>query len=126
MIPGISTGIAAMIVKNKFNQEERDNALTAFISGLFGIAEIALPYAIRDPIRTIGDNVIGAAISGAMMMYFNVSTSGVSGIYGFPMANNISTFLLSISIGAIISLVIQIVWKKPIDHYKEREVKVID
>lgn len=116
MIPGISTGIAAMLTKNKFNEEERNNALTALISGLFGIAEIALPYAVRDPIRTIGANVMGASIGGAIMMSFNISTSGVSGIFGIPMANNIPAFLLSIIIGVIISLVIQIIWKKPIDH----------
>lgn len=116
MIPGISTGITALIAKNKFTISEQENAPTAIISGLFGIAEIALPYAFRDPLRTIVPNVIGAAIGGAIMMRFNVYTAGVSGVFGIPMASNIPIFLVSIISGIVISILIQLIWRKPLEE----------
>lgn len=114
MVPALSVGIAALIAKNKYTEAEIKMAPSSIVSGTVGISEAALPYAFRDPIRVIVSNMIGAAVGGAIMMGFNVSTAGVSGILGIPMASNIPIFILAIITGTIIAVVLQIVLKKPV------------
>lgn len=113
MVPALSVGIASLLAKDKYTDAEIKMAPASILSGLVGITEATLPYAFRDPIRVIGSNMIGAAVGGALMMGLGISTSGVSGVFGLPMASNILLFILAITVGTVISVGIQILWKKP-------------
>ncbi|MGP6140445.1 MULTISPECIES: PTS fructose transporter subunit IIC [unclassified Jeotgalibaca] len=115
MVPALSVGIAALIARSKYTLAEQKMAPASILSGIVGITETTIPYAIQDPFRIIPANMIGAAIGGAIMMGFGVSTSGVSGIFGIPMATNIPVFLLAILVGVTISVTLQILLKKPVD-----------
>lgn len=112
MVPAISVGLAALIAPKKFTESERKNAPGAIATGLVGITESTLPYAFRDPLRVIGCNVIGAAIGGAMMMGFNISTPGVSGIIGIAPASNPLMFTVCILTGVAISTALLVITKK--------------
>lgn len=113
MVPALSVGIAALLAKEKYTEDEIKMAPASILSGLVGITEATLPYAFRDPIRVIGSNMLGAAVGGALMMGMGISTSGVSGVFGLPMASNIVLFVLAILVGTAISVGAQIAWKKP-------------
>lgn len=121
MVPALSVGIASLIAKSKYTEDEIKLAPSSILSGVVGITEAALPYAFRDPIRVIGSNIVGAAVGGAIIMGTGVSTAGVSGIFGFPMASNIPLFVLAILIGTAISVLLQILLKKPIEISKNQE-----
>lgn len=121
MVPALSVGIAALLAKSKYTEEEIHMAPGSILSGLVGITETALPYAFKDPLRIIASNMIGAAIGGAIMMGAGISTSGVSGIFGLPMASNSLVFIFAILIGVIISVTLQIIWKKPVIRDAETE-----
>lgn len=121
MVPALSVGIAALIAKSKYTEDEIKLAPSSILSGAVGITEAALPYAFRDPIKVIGSNVIGAAVGGAIMMGSSVSTAGVSGIFGIPMASNIPLFILAIIVGVAISVTLQILLKKPLGSYIGQE-----
>lgn len=112
MVPAISVGLAALLAPKKFTESERKNAPGAIVTGLVGITESTLPYAFRDPIRVIGCNVIGAAVGGAMMMGFNVSTPGVSGIIGIAPASDPLMFTVCILVGVAISTALLVFVKK--------------
>lgn len=112
MVPAISVGLAALIAPKKFTEVERKSAPGAIATGLVGITESTLPYAFRDPLRVIGCNVIGAAVGGAMMMGFAISTPGVSGIIGIAPANDPLMFTICILTGVVISTVLMIFVKK--------------
>ena len=114
MVPALSVGIASLIAKDKYTDAEIRMAPASILSGLVGITEATLPYAFRDPIRVIGSNMFGAAIGGALMMGFGISTSGVSGVFGLPMASNILLFIFAILVGTVISVGVQILWKEPV------------
>ncbi|WP_208560513.1 PTS fructose transporter subunit IIC [Marinilactibacillus kalidii] len=113
MVPALSVGIASLIAKSKFSEAEIQMAPASILSGLVGITEAALPYAFQNPFRVIVPNMIGAAIGGAMMMAFGVSTTGVSGVFGLPMASNLPIFILAIVVGVICSVGLQILVRKP-------------
>lgn len=115
MIPAMSVGISALICKKKFTETEIKTAPAAIVTGLIGISEATLPYAFRDPIRTISANVIGGAVGGALMIMFKVTTPGVSGLIALPTVSNIPLFLLAIVIGLVISVAIQCISKKTVD-----------
>ncbi|MFD2628535.1 PTS fructose transporter subunit IIC [Oceanobacillus kapialis] len=112
MVPALSVGIASLLAKSKYSEEEVKIAPASILSGLVGITEAALPYAFKDPLRIIGSNMLGAAVGGAIMMGYGVSTSGVSGIFGLPMATDPLVFILAIIVGISISVTVQIIWKK--------------
>lgn len=115
MVPALSVGIASLIARNKYTEDEIRMAPASILSGLVGITESTLPYAFRDPFRIIGPNMIGAAVGGAIMMGFGVSTAGVSGVFGMPMASNLGIFISAILVGTVISVALQILVKKPVD-----------
>ncbi|PTQ84028.1 PTS system fructose-specific IIC component [Trichococcus patagoniensis] len=115
MVPALSVGIAALIARSKYTLAEQKMAPASILSGFVGITETAIPYAIQDPFRIIPANMIGAAIGGAIMMGFGVSTSGVSGVFGMPMASNLPIFLLAILVGVAVSVTLQVLLKKPVD-----------
>lgn len=121
MVPALSVGIASLIAKSKYTEDEIKLAPSSILSGAVGITEATLPYAFRDPIRVIGSNVIGAGVGGAIMMGNSVSTSGVSGIFGIPMASNIPVFILAILAGVAVSVTLQILFKKPIESSIHKE-----
>lgn len=50
------------------------------------------------------------------MMGFGVSTAGVSGVFGMPMASNLGIFISAIVVGTVISVALQILVKKPVDQ----------
>ncbi|MFC6463489.1 PTS fructose transporter subunit IIC [Marinilactibacillus sp. GCM10026970] len=116
MVPALSVGIASLIAKSKFSQEEIDLAPASILSGLVGITEAALPYAFQDPFRVIIPNMIGAAIGGAIVMATGVSTTGVSGVFGLPMASQLLMFITAILVGVVCSVVLQILVRKPRVH----------
>lgn len=119
MVPALSVGIASLIARNKYTEDEIKMAPASILSGLVGITESTLPYAFRDPLRIIGSNMLGASIGGAIMMGFGVSTAGVSGVFGMPMASNLGIFISAILIGTVISVTTQILIKKPVDEYTQ-------
>lgn len=116
MVPALAVGISALIAKKKFIKMERDMAISTILSGLVGITEATLPYAFRDPKRVIPFNVIGAAVGGAIMMGSGVSTAGVSGVFGLPMANKHMLFVLSILVGVAVSVALQVAFKKTVNE----------
>lgn len=124
MVPPLAVGIASYLAPKKFTTAEHQQAPGAIVTGLVGIAEATLPYAFRDPIRVIGCNVIGAAVGGAMMMGFGISTPGVSGIIGIPPASNPLMFTLCIVVGVAISVVLMVLVKKPVTEEEIAEENV--
>lgn len=121
MVPALAVGISALIAKNKYTSFEKEVAVSTILSGLVGITEATLPYAFRDPKRVIPSNIIGAAVGGAIMMGSGVSTAGVSGVFGLPMASNHTMFILAIVVGVAISASLQIMLKKPVEDTAEIE-----
>ncbi len=121
MVPALAVGLAATFAPDKFTELERKNAWSAISTGLVGISEAALQYAFRDPIRIISSNMIGAAIGGAMMMGFGLSTPGVSGIIGIPPANKPLLFTLCIAVSVVISTFLIIMLKKPVSATQSAE-----
>lgn len=113
MVPPIAIAISMLIFKHKFTKRERQSTVTNFIMGLSFITEGAIPFAASDPIHVIPSCAVGAAISGALSMFFNCTVPAPhGGIFVFGVVSNWPMYLVSLIVGAIVSAVIMGVIRK--------------
>lgn len=111
IIPGISVGIAAIIFPKYFTEDERNEAIPSLIlSGLGGIGEQVIPYALRDPKSVIPAQMIGGAVASALVMFSGIEINvGAGGsLVTALMTTNPLLWLLYFLIGTIISTTIMV------------------
>lgn len=119
MVPPLGIALATTFFKNKFTKDERDAGKTCYIMGLSFITEGAIPFAASDPFRVIPASVIGAAIAGALSMYFGVLLPAPhGGLFVLPVVTHPAMYLLSIVIGSVITALILGYIKKPVNEMK--------
>ncbi|WP_025755634.1 PTS fructose transporter subunit IIABC [Mycoplasmopsis cricetuli] len=119
----LGMGLATLIFKKKFNNQEKSLGVSALLMGFIGISEGAIPFAISDPKKAILSNVIGSAIAGAIAGAFGITNAAAHGgpIVGLlgavgsgkGKAFGIGFFLISIAIGTLITALIYGLWKTP-------------
>lgn len=111
IIPGITLGLAALLFKNLFTEEERDTALPSIVlAGLGGIGEQCIPYAIRDPLGVIPAQMAGGAIAGGLSMLWNIKINvGAGGSLLTSIATSSPVqFLICFAIGAAVAFVLMV------------------
>jgi PTS system fructose-specific IIC component len=59
ILPPLSLGLASIIGKKYYDDDIKESGKAAFIMGLVGVSEGAIPFAIKNPIRVTILNVIG-------------------------------------------------------------------
>ncbi|QZX49106.1 fructose-specific PTS transporter subunit EIIC [Mycoplasma sp. E35C] len=84
----LGMGLCTMIFKKKFNENEKTMGVSAFIMGIIGISEGAIPFAVSDPKKAIASNVVGSAVAGAIAGGLGVTNTAAHGgpIVGFLLA----------------------------------------
>lgn len=118
MTPPLSLWLATLIAKNKFTAEERDAGKAASVLGLAFITEGAIPFAAGDPFRVIPSIMVGSAVTGAMSMMFDITLRAPHGgafVLAIPNAvNHVAWYALSIAVGTLISALLLVILKKPL------------
>lgn len=114
-VPPLAVGLATFIGKKEFNEEEKGSGLSAFLMGLIGITEGALPFASADPKRVIPSIIIGSAVAGAIASVFGITDvvphgGPIVGLLGAT--NNLLLFLLCIAIGTVVSALLIVSFKR--------------
>lgn len=65
-VPPLGQGLATLLRRRYFDQQERDTGYAALFMGFFGITEGAIPFAAARPARVIPANMLGGAVAGAI------------------------------------------------------------
>lgn len=114
MVPPLAMALATVIAPKLFSGDERENGKAAWLLGAAFISEGAIPFAAADPLRVIPASMVGAGVTGSLIMVFNVvSQAPHGGIFVFFAMNNTwPFFLLATVIGTVISALLVIVLKK--------------
>lgn len=111
----LGMGVCTFIFKHKFNENEKTMGMSAFVMGLVGISEGAIPFAISDPKRAIISNVVGSAVAGAIAGAFGITCAAahggpIVGILGaissdkfYGIAGGIGFFFVAILIGTMVT-----------------------
>ncbi|WP_437114896.1 fructose-specific PTS transporter subunit EIIC [Streptomyces longispororuber] len=62
----LGQGLATLVRKRLYTDQERETGLAALFMGLFGISEGAIPFAAARPAQVIPANMLGGAVAGAV------------------------------------------------------------
>ena len=117
MVPPIAIALCTTFFGNRFTEAERKSGPTNYIMGLSFITEGAIPFAAADPARVIPSCVIGSAITGALSMAFECTLRAPhGGIFVVPTIGNPLMYLVAIAVGAVVSMLLLAILKKPLKN----------
>ena len=119
MVPPLGMAIATTFFKKKFTKPEREAGKTAYVLGACFITEGVIPFAAADPARVIPASVAGAAVTGALVMLFDIGLTAPHGgvfVMGLVEGSAIKILLYALAIiaGAIVTAVAAGLLKKKI------------
>ncbi|WMJ79256.1 fructose-specific PTS transporter subunit EIIC [Clostridium sp. MB40-C1] len=116
MVPPLGIALATTFFKNKFIKSEIEAGKTNYVMGLSFITEGAIPFAAADPKRVIPATALGAALAGALSMFFGTSLPAPhGGIFVIPLATNKLMYLVAIIAGSVLTATLLNLLKKPVD-----------
>ncbi len=118
MTPPLGIALATWVFRNRFTVEERGSATAAGVLGLAFVTEGAIPYAARDPLRTIPALVIGSAVAGAISMSVGAELKAPhGGIFVLLIPNavtHLAMYVLALLAGVVVTAIALRVLKKPV------------
>ena len=117
MTPPLGLALATRLFADRFTSEERGSAPAAGVLGLAFVTEGAIPYAARDPLRTIPALMLGSAVAGAVSMMAGVELKVPhGGIFVAPIPNavtHVAMYGVALAAGVAATAVALRVLKKP-------------
>ena len=104
MVPPLAMALATRIRPSLFSEPERENGNAAWFLGLAFISEGAIPFAAADPLRVIPSMMAGGAVTGAMIMAFDVTLKAPhGGIFVFFAIGNLLWFVVALIVGTVVA-----------------------
>ncbi|MET9610809.1 fructose-specific PTS transporter subunit EIIC [Streptomyces sp. NPDC006512] len=102
----LGQGLATVLRRKLYSDQERDTGMAALFMGMFGISEGAIPFAAARPAVVIPANMLGGAVAGAI--------AGVAGVgdhvpHGGPVVaalgavGGVGWFLIAIATGTVVT-----------------------
>ncbi|MFD3876066.1 fructose-specific PTS transporter subunit EIIC [Streptomyces sp. NPDC058623] len=102
----LGQGLATVLRRKLYSEQERDTGMAALFMGVFGISEGAIPFAAARPAVVIPANMLGGAVAGAI--------AGVAGVgdhvpHGGPIVavlgavSGVGWFLVAIAAGTVVT-----------------------
>ncbi len=102
MVPPLAMALASTVRPGLFTEPERENGRAAWLLGASFISEGAIPFAAADPLRVIPSMMFGGAITGGLIMAFDVTLKAPhGGIFVFFAIGNLLWFLVALAAGTI-------------------------
>jgi PTS system fructose-specific IIC component/PTS system mannose-specific IIC component len=116
-VPPLAMGLATLINKKKFTEEEHGSGISALLMGLIGITEGAIPFASADPKRVLPSIIVGSGVAGALGMLMGITDSvphggPIVGVLGAT--NNLLLFFVCILAGTLVGAFMVVGLKKEI------------
>ncbi|WP_031481221.1 fructose-specific PTS transporter subunit EIIC [Streptomyces bicolor] len=102
----LGQGLATLIRKRLYTEQERETGLASLFMGCFGISEGAIPFAAARPAQVIPANMLGGAVAGAI--------AGIAGVedavpHGGPIVavlgavSGVPMFFAAVVIGSVVT-----------------------
>jgi PTS system fructose-specific IIC component len=102
MVPPLAMALASTLRPGLFTEPERENGRAAWLLGASFISEGAIPFAAADPLRVIPSMMFGGAITGALIMGFDVTLKAPhGGIFVFFAIGHLVWFLVVLAVGTV-------------------------
>jgi PTS system fructose-specific IIC component len=106
MVPPLAMALASTVRPGLFTEPERENGRAAWLLGASFISEGAIPFAAVDPLRVIPSMMAGGAVTGALIMAFDVTLKAPhGGIFVFFAIGHLVWFLVALAAGTAVAAV---------------------
>ena len=122
MVPPLAMALATPLRPRLFSEPERENGRAAWLLGASFISEGAIPFAAADPLRVIPSMMAGGAVTGALIMAFDVTLKAPhGGIFVFFAIGHLAWFVLALIAGTVVGALAVIAAKQFIGVKAEEE-----
>jgi len=102
--PPLGLGLATLINRKHWNDEQRESGLAALGMGMIGITEGAIPFAAGDPLRVIPSIMLGSMVAATVAMLGGVGNHAPhGGPIVLPVVDNRLMFIIAIGAGAVVT-----------------------
>src|SRR5215472_8020690 len=104
--PPLGLGLATLLRRNLWNEEEREAGLAGLAMGMIGITEGAIPFAAADPIRVIPCIVIGSMVASVIAMLGGVGDHAPHGgpiVLALGAVNSKLAYVVAIIAGMLVT-----------------------
>lgn len=107
----LGQGLATLIRRGLYTEQERETGLASLFMGCFGISEGAIPFAAARPAQVIPANMLGGAVAGAV--------AGIAGVedavpHGGPIVavlgavSGVPMFFVAVVIGTVVTALVTV------------------
>ncbi len=125
-VPVLSVGLATIIFKGKYTDDERVTGKSALFMSIFGLTEGAIPFAVVNPFRVIPALIVGSMAGAASAALFSVTNTSVIPslvgiIFGGGSIVNILLYLLAHAIGTAVCVTLLIVLKQKEEEAEDED-----
>lgn len=118
MTPPLGIALATWVFRDRFTREERGTSTATGVLGLAFVTEGAIPYAARDPLRTIPALMLGSALAGAISMAAGAELKVPhGGVFVLPIPNavtHLGVYLIALLAGSVLTALALRLLKKPV------------
>ncbi|WP_308401956.1 fructose-specific PTS transporter subunit EIIC [Streptomyces sp. RKAG293] len=102
----LGQGLATVLRRKLYSEQERETGMAALFMGCFGISEGAIPFAAARPAQVIPANMLGGAVAGAIAGMASVKDSVPHGgpiVAVLGAVGGVPVFFLAIAIGTVVT-----------------------
>ncbi|MFI6088963.1 fructose-specific PTS transporter subunit EIIC [Streptomyces sp. NPDC051218] len=124
----LGQGLATLIRRRLYSQQERETGMAALFMGMFGISEGAIPFAAARPAQVIPANMLGGAVAGAIAGLASVKDAVPHGgpiVAVLGAVGGVPMFFLAIACGTVVTA-LATVTLVDISERKRRGAPVVD
>ncbi|MFF4604660.1 fructose-specific PTS transporter subunit EIIC [Streptomyces sp. NPDC001339] len=102
----LGQGLATLIRRRLYSEQERETGMAALFMGVFGISEGAIPFAAARPAQVIPANMLGGAVAGAVAGMAGVTNAVPHGgpiVAVLGAVGGVPVFFLAVVIGSVVT-----------------------
>lgn len=102
----LGQGLATLIRRRLYSEQERETGMAALFIGMFGISEGAIPFAAARPAQVIPANMLGGAVAGAIAGLASVEDAVPHGgpvVAVLGAVGGVPMFFLAVAIGTVVT-----------------------
>jgi fructose-specific phosphotransferase system IIC component len=105
-------GLATLIRKQLWSEEEREAGIAAIAMGLMGLTEGAIPFAAADPIRVIPSIIVGSAVAAVIATVGHVGDHAPhGGPIVLPVIDHRLAYVVAIVVGTLVTAILIVLLK---------------
>lgn len=106
-VPPLGLGLATLLNRKRWTEEQRESGIAALGMGMIGITEGAIPFAAGDPFRVIPCIMVGSMTASTIAMLGGVGDHAPhGGPIVLPVVDNKIIYIIAIAAGAILTAVL--------------------